>query len=259
MASAATDSALYVVGGFDSARRDTSSVFVYNGTWGPGPAFPVAVDHAAAASLDGAVFVAGGNSGGVALASLFRLDAGGWTQLSPMHHARGALALVALDGRLYALGGIGAGGEVAAVESYDAASNSWSDVSSLPQPRDHGAGFVLAGQACLAGGRSPNTARVDCYDPASGSWNRAPDLPAPTSGAGAAQLDGQVIVAGGEDAGESVLVNHVFRLRGTAWTDEPMLTPRHGIQLAILGGRAFACGGATAAGYQASAVCTSIA
>jgi len=69
-----------------------------------------------------------------------------------------------------------------------------------------------------------------------------------------------VVVAGGENAAESTLVGHVFRFTGgSAWTDEPMLVPRHGIQLAVFGGRAWACGGATAAGYQAAADCTSIA
>ena len=100
---------------------------------------------------------------------------------------------------------------------------------------------------------------MDCYDPASNGWARLPDLPFPTSGAGATALGRQVIVAGGENAGESTLVDHVFRFTGgSGWTDEPMLSPRHGIQLAPWGGRAWACGGATAAGYQAAADCTSI-
>jgi Kelch motif len=260
VASASTDRSLLVIGGFDAARRDTSSVFVYTVGWSRGPDFPVAVDHAAAATLDGVVYVAGGNSAGLARASLYRLDATGWTELGSMHHPRGALALVALGGRLYALGGIAGGGEVAPVEAYDPAIGTWSDVTTLPLPRDHGAGFTWYGQACLAGGRSPNTARVDCYDPGANAWSRLPDLPAPTSGAGAANLHGQAIVAGGEDAGEATLVDHVFRLGpgDGRWSDEPMLSPRHGIELAVWGIRAYACGGATAAGYQASVVCTSV-
>ena len=72
-------------------------------------------------------------------------------------------------------------------------------------------------------------------------------------------LGGQVIVAGGENAAESTLVDHVFRFTGGAsWSDEAMLVPRHGIQLADFGGRAWACGGATAAGYQPAVACTSI-
>jgi N-acetylneuraminic acid mutarotase len=261
VASASTGLPLFVIGGFDAGRRDSNSVLVYSGgSWGRGPDLPVAVDHPSAASYEGTLFVAGGNSGGQALGSVFRLEEAGWTRLRPMGHPRAAFGLVTLGGRLYAIGGLGGGGEVAAVEAYDPAVDRWSDVATLPLPRDHVAGFAWQGQACVAGGRSPNTARVDCYDPASNGWTRLPDLPFPTSGAGAIALDGQVIVAGGENAGESTLVDHVFRFTGgSAWSDQPMLSPRHGIQLAPWGGRAWACGGATAAGYQASNTCTSIA
>ena len=71
---------------------------------------------------------------------------------------------------------------------------------------------------------------------------------------------GEAIVACGENAAESTLVAHGFRFTGApAWTDEPMSAPRHGIQLTVFLGRAWACGGATAAGYQAATDCTSIA
>jgi hypothetical protein len=259
VASAAAGLALFVIGGFDAGRRDSNAVFVYTGSWNRGPDFPVPVDHASAANLGGTLYVAGGNSAGRALGSLFRLEEGGWTRLSPMRHPRGALALVAAGGRLFALGGLGPGGEVAAVEAYDPATNGWSDITALPQPRDHGAGFAISGMACLAGGRFPTTARVDCYDPGRDAWSRLPDLPGPTSGAGAAVLGSEIVVAGGENAAESTLVDRVFRLQGGSWSEEPMLNPRHGVQLAFFGGRAWACGGATAAGYQAAADCTSIA
>ena len=258
VASAASGQALFVIGGFDAGRRDSNSVFVYTGSWSRGPDFPVPIDHASAATLKGAVYVAGGNSAGRAQAFLFRLEEGGWTRLSPMRHARGALALVAAGDRLFALGGLAAGAEVAVVEAYEPATNSWSDVTTLPQPRDHGAGFAISGAVCLAGGRFPTSARVDCYDPRLDSWSRLSDLPEPTSGAGAAVLGSEIVVAGGENAAESRLVDRVFRLQGGTWSGEPMLIARHGVQLASFGGRAWACGGATAAGYRAAADCTSI-
>jgi len=252
---------LWVVGGFDPQRRSSATVqYLSRGDWAPGPAYPFPVDHPAAVTAEGRLFVAGGNSNGVARADVFRLKQGldGWEQLAPMHHPRGALALVSMGRWLYAIGGL-AGGEVAPVEVYDTIQNVWSDVAVLPAPRDHLAGFAWRGLACVAGGRSPITVRVDCYDPASNSWSRLPDLPLPTSGAGAATLGGRVLVAGGENAAESILVDHLFRFSGGAsWSDEPMLVPRHGIQLADFGGRAWACGGATAPGYQAAAACTSI-
>ncbi|TME16703.1 MAG: hypothetical protein E6I70_12180 [Chloroflexi bacterium] len=64
-------------------------------------------------------------------------------------------------------------------------------------------------------------------------------------------------MAGGEDPNESLLVTQVARLRGSAWSAEAMLVPRHGIQLALFRERLWACGGATAPAYQASAACTS--
>jgi len=253
---------LWVIGGFDPQRRSSATVQVYRqGGWVAGPAFPFPVDHAAATTSDGRLYVAGGYSNGVPRGDLYRLDnaLGSWERLAPLHHPRGALVLVAVGRFLYAIGGA-AGGEVAAVEAYDSLQDTWTDVATLPALRDHGAGFDWRGLACIAGGRTPNTARVDCFDPLSSGWSRMPDLPSPTSGAGATALGGQVIVAGGENAGESTLVDHVFRFPGgSAWSDEPMLVPRHGVQLAIFGGRAWACGGATAAGYRAATDCTSIA
>lgn len=252
---------LWVIGGFDPQRRSSTTVqFLTNGAWRTGPAYPFPVDHAAAATSDQRLYVAGGYSNGVPRGDLYRSGPGlvTWERLAPMHHPRGALALVALGSVLYAIGGA-AGGELAPVEAYDTIHNVWADVTAFPLPRDHGAGFAWQGLACVAGGRSPNTARVDCYDPVSGGWSRMPDLPAPTSGAGATALGAEVIVAGGENAGESTLVDHVFRfMGGSAWSDEPMLVPRHGVQLAVFGARAWACGGATAAGYRATTDCTSI-
>ena len=253
---------LWVIGGFDPERRSSTSVQIYlDQGWGPGPSYPLAVDHAAAADANGRLYVAGGYSNGGARGDLFRLDSSlaGWDQMAPMHHPRGALSLVALGTTLYALGGA-AGSAVAPVEAYDTVQNTWTDVTTLPLPRDHGAGFAWRGLACVAGGRFPTSARVDCYSPSANAWSRLPDLPVATAGAGATTLGGQVIVAGGENAAESTLVNHVFRFGGgTTWTDESMLVPRHGVQLAVFGGRAWACGGANAPGYRAAADCTSIA
>ena len=175
-----------------------------------------------------------------------------------MHHPRGALALVAVGSTLYAMGGA-AGGEVAPVEAYDTIQNRWTDVATLPAPRPWGrlgvAGARLRRRWPLAEHGPRRLLRPDQR-----AGRGCPDLPFPTSGAGAAALGGQVIVAGGENAAESTLVDHVFRfMGGSAWSDEPMLVPRHGVQLAVFGGRAWACGGATAAGYHAATDCTSLA
>ena len=179
-----------------------------------------------------------------------------------MRHARGGHALIAAGGLLYAIGGNTAAANVAAVEAYNQGSGRWSDITALPVPRNHVAGFVFGTRVCVAGGRSPNTKRVDCLDYQNRRWTRLADLPGATSGAGAVTLgDGSVIVMGGEDALESKIVAQLARLSSAGrWSvHESMLVPRHGFQLALFAGRAWACGGGALAGLDPVATCTSVA
>jgi N-acetylneuraminic acid mutarotase len=261
-AAASVGGRLYVMGGFDAVGRSLSTVYVFDGnTWSAGPRLPLGLDHAAAATLDDHLYLSGGHSYGADSARVFRLDGASWTELSPMRHARGGHELVAAGGRLWAIGGNTAAAEVSAVEAYDPGSAQWSDVAAMPDPRNHVAGFVFGSTVCAAGGRFPNTARVDCLDFLTMDWIRLADLPRPTSGAGAATLDdGSVIVMGGQDAAESRIVDQLARTAsGDQWTaTEPMLAPRHGFELAVFEGRAWACGGGDLAGLHPVATCTSV-
>lgn len=261
-AAASVNGKLYVMGGFNAAGASLNSVYVFDGGgWQSGPALPLPLDHPSATTLDDRLYIAGGHSNGRDSARLFRLDGDRWTELAPMRFARGGHALVAVAGKLYAIGGNNSAINVAPVEAYDPAANSWSAVTSLPAPRNHVSGFVAAGKACVAGGRYPTTARVDCLDPGSLAWSRLPDLPQPTSGAGAmAFAGGGAVIAGGQNASETAIVDQVTHYAGSGWTAaEHMLTPRHGFELAMLDGRAWACGGGTAPGLHPVATCTSIA
>lgn len=114
------------------------------------------------------------------------------------------------------------------------------------------------GLACIAGGRSPNTAAFDCWDPGGRRWASLPALPVPTSGAGAGVLGARAVVAGSEDPGSGAMIDQLMVLADETWTVEPMLVPRHGIALASYRGRLWACGGGTRAGLATMADCTSI-
>ena len=257
-AAAAGGRNLYVMGGFDAVGNSLDSTYVFDGTsWHSGPRLPLPLDHPSAATLDGKVYLAGGHSNGRDSARVFRLDTDHWTELAPMHYARGGHSLVAAQGRLYAVGGNTTRINVPQVESYDPAANAWSVITSLPDPRNHLMGFVQQGSICVAGGRSPTTSRVDCFD--GSSWSSLPALPQPTSGGGAATFSGgDVVVTGGQDASETRIVNQLARWSAHAWTNESMLHPRHGFELAIYEGRAWACGGGSAPGLHPVATCTSL-
>ncbi len=250
---------LYVIAGFDSAGHSTSGVFVYDRVrWASGPRLPTPLDHPAAAAGDADLYVAGGFSNGHTSAQVFRLAGDHWDEMPPLHHPRGALGLVGIGSKLYAIGGNDGNNQVPTTEVFDTATRAWQDLAPLPAPRNHVASFVYQGMACVAGGRPPNVASVDCYDPTSSAWQRMPSLPAATSGAGAAALADQVVVAGGENTDNNTLVGALDRLQGGTWRTEAMLHPRHGIQLAVLDGRAWACGGGTSVGVSAVNFCTSI-
>jgi N-acetylneuraminic acid mutarotase len=261
-AAAAEGANLYVMGGFNAAGVSLSTTYVFDGsTWHAGPPLPLGLDHPSAASLGGQVYIAGGHSNGADSARLFRLDTDHWTGLAPMHYARGGHALIAFQGKLYAVGGNSVRANVPQVEAYDPASNVWSVVTPLPDPRNHLMGFALGAQLCVAGGRSPTTPRVDCFDPAKSTWSSLPALPQATSGGGAATFNGaDVVVLGGQDASETRIVDQLTRYGpGHAWSGgETMLDPRHGFELAMYEGRVWACGGGNAPGLHPVATCTSI-
>jgi Kelch motif protein len=261
-AATATSTFLYVIGGFDAAGNSLRSVWFFDGAaWKPGPALTLGLDHTSAATLNDQVYVAGGHTFGRDSSRTFRLDGTSWTELASMSHARGGHTLLAAAGRLYAIGGNTTAGNVAPAEVYDPQSNQWTDLAAMPAPRNHVAGFVYGSKVCAAGGRYPTTARVDCFDYKSQAWVRFPDLPRPTSGAGAATLgNSDVIVMGGQDAQEVRIVDQFARLPiSNRWTTtEPMLVPRHGFQLAMYQGRAWACGGGSLPGLHPVALCTSV-
>lgn len=261
-AAASAGGKLYVIGGFDGAGNSLGNVWVFDGiAWSAGPRLPLGLDHTSAATVDDHVYVAGGHSFGRDSPRLFRLERSSWTELASMRHARGGHALLAAAGALFAIGGNTAAANVAPAEVYDPQANTWTDLPSLPAPRNHVSGFVVGANVCVAGGRSPATTRVDCFNYQTSSWVRFPDLPRPTSGAGAATLaDGNAVILGGQDAQETSINDQFARLPDTGmWiASGAMLVPRHGFELAIYQGRAWACGGGSLPGLHPVATCTSV-
>lgn len=261
-AAAVAGGALYVMGGFNAAGLSLDLVYAFDGgAWRAGPRLPLPLDHPSATTLDGHVFIAGGHSNGRDSARLFRLDGDRWTELASMHYARGGHSLLASQGRLYAIGGNTSRGNVPQAEAFDPSANSWTVLPSLPDPRNHVMGFVSGDAVCVAGGRSPTTARIDCLDLTSNAWIAFAAMPQASSGGGAATfLGGDVVVMGGQDASETRIVNQLARYStGKGWTTgETMLDPRHGFELALFDGRAWACGGGSAPGLHPVATCTSV-
>lgn len=253
---------LWVAGGYDRARNSSAAVFVFDGsTWTSGPPLPIAVNHPGAATINEDIYVAGGFTPAGASTRVFELARGAtaWREIASMRRARGALSLFSTGGRLYAIGGRDGDRQIAVAETYEPQRNAWSDLAPMPDPRNHLAGYLNGGLACVAGGRTPTTsAAIDCFDTARARWLRHGDLPIATSGAAAARIGGVTLVAGGEPSAETRLVEVVQRYAANAWTTDTMLVPRHGTAFAVYRGRLWMCGGAIAPGFRAVSTCTSL-
>jgi len=68
------------------------------------------------------------------------------------------------------------------------------------------------------------------------------------------------VFIGGQDAGETRITDQFAELPdATAWNPlGAMLVPRHGFELALFEGRAWACGGGSLPGLHPVATCTSV-
>jgi hypothetical protein len=69
-----------------------------------------------------------------------------------------------------------------------------------------------------------------------------------------------VVIIGGQDAQETRINSQFARLATfDQWNSAgTMLVPRHGFELAVFQGRAWACGGGSAPGLHPVATCTSV-
>jgi N-acetylneuraminic acid mutarotase len=180
----------------------------------------------------------------------------GWTARAamPAGSERGASITGVLDGKIYVAGGLRGSTAVADVSSYDPASDTWDDsVADLAMARDHGCGGVIGGTLYVAGGRQADigstTATVFALTPGSG-WVARAAMPTGRGGTACGVIGDRLIVVGGEgnpDASTGVYPQtEAYAAATDTWDSlDPMLTPRHGMAAAAIGGVLYVPAGAT--------------
>lgn len=268
--SVALDRAIYVIGGFDDRGRGTTVVERYDvdeDRWTTLAALPNALQHVGAAAAEGQVYSIGGFVGStfVPTEEVYRYDPDldEWSALAPLPEPRGALAAVSLRGRIHALGGSTFVGSVATHTMYDPGTGMWTQLAPFPgNGRNHLAAVVLGQEICVVGGRpgedGGNSDALACWDPDTNDWQGRAPMPTARSGHGAAVIGGRLVALGGEvsasDPGGVFPHVEVYDPRADAWVRlEDMPVPRHGLGVVAISSRLYAPGGATLAGFGASA------
>lgn len=211
------DEVVWLAGGFegDSPGPATDEVWRYDigvGNWLRGPSLPAPRGGGALVRLGRRLHYFGGFTEDRQTSPgdhwVLELDGGTtWKPAAPLPESRGQLGGAAVGGFIYAIGGqFGHDSSVVDVDRvhrYDPATDMWTKVASLPEPRSHfeNGTFLWNGRIVIVGGRNNQkheiVTEVTMYDPVGDVWLALPPLPTALLGPAAAVVDGEVFVTNG--------------------------------------------------------------
>ena len=259
---------IWLIGGLTGPLQATKEVQVYNPTvrtWGPGPALPVALNHAMVVPYRGTLWVIGGFESGrgiptaVASPKVFMYDQAknDWVGGPSLHHARAAAAVAVVGNKIVVAGGRTGdpGKDVLPTEVYNGAS--WQDATPIPTPGDHLAAASDGTYLYVVGGEKLSSsfalAAVQRFDPASGKWTQLPSMPAAATNVGAAIVGGQLIAIGGETFSGVLNTVRALNLTTDKWSSLPPLPrARHGMGVAVINSTVYVIGGTGQTGHNGS-------
>ena len=206
-------------------------------------------DFGAAVGPDGRIYVIGGqfhldHYDTVSPVDIYDPAKNIWAKGAPLPTSRFSLGVVTgPDGLIYAIGGVDSSGKrVATVEAYNTLTDTWSTITSLPQPRDYLNNSVAVGsdgRVYAIGGRINNTLTGDvlAYDTKTKTWTTktaAPYIGYPTSAA--AGPAGKIYVSFGNLFGGYENPFVAYDPATNSWTSLPaLLTSRIG--MAVVAGQ----------------------
>lgn len=270
-ATVAVGTKFYVLGGFDEnvAVLDTVQVFdTESCAWALGPALPRPVHHINATTVGSTIWVTGAMEtlNFVSVGHVWSWDASSaamaWTvhPAMPTNTQRGGSVAGAIGTTIYVAGGL-RNGAVAEASALETTTGMWTPLPPLPAIRDHGCGGVIGGKLYVVGGRAGNinarTGTVEEYTPGS-TWVTRAAMPTARGGTACGVIGDRIIVVGGEGnpATSSGVFSEVeaYTPATNTWeTLTPMISPRHGMGAAVVGGRLYVPGGADKQAFGAVA------
>lgn len=207
-------------------------------------------NHVAPIGFGGKLYVIGGfvqqNYSAISDVSVYEPSTDRWTALAPLPMPLGSMAVAVLDGKIHAVGGASGASRddrktINVHFVYDISTNTWSQSTPLPYPREHLNLIELDKTLYAIGGRIDNyvqnVATVYTFKPSEGDqWTELPLMPTARSGTQAAVLRGRIFVFGGEKLGGVFNQTEMFDPIAGRWsTLTPMPVGRHGTNAATIG------------------------
>ncbi|MCH7721562.1 MAG: Ig-like domain-containing protein, partial [Planctomycetes bacterium] len=263
---ATVDSKVYVFGG-EIADFTVDTLYIYDpltNTWSEGAPMPLPRDHAGVAAVNGKIYVIGGHKlGGGFLehASVVEYDplTNTYTPRASMPLPRISPGTAAIGNLIYVAGGYRGSAAVSDFAVYDVTTDTWTSLPPMSTPRDHFQLEAVDGKLYAIGGRpflvNSVLDTVEIYDPVTQQWTTGAPMPTPRGGVGAGVMNGKIIVFGGEGPSgtptNTYAATEQYDPATNSWlTLEPMLTPRHGTDGAVIGTTMFVPGGGPTVGVS---------
>ncbi|WP_375765002.1 kelch repeat-containing protein [Archangium gephyra] len=260
-----------VVGGwsYNSLLANAVTYDPATATWPPAGVLTLAREaHTATRLSSGKVLVAGGETlnpptGYTNTAELYDPATNSWSPAGAMGQARGyntatllpANPVLSLPERVLVVGGLN-GPPLDAVDLYNAATNTWSSVAPLLEPRrSHAAVRLASGKVLVTGGWGGwplgPMATTELYDPSTNTWIAGPSLSRARYGHTSTELpSGKILVVGGQTADSPpgtvsfAASAELYDPSTNTWTSAGTLTGARGFHTATLvAGRVIVAGG----------------
>ncbi len=172
---------------------------------------------------------------------------GAWTEQAPYPIATSGQAVASVGGNVYSFGGIANNMAASNAYKYTPATNTWTPIASLPQPRGWFSAASDGTYVYLLGGVDQNfttTATLWRYDPISNTYNTSlPSYTIPTYFHASAYLNGKIYRIAGRAIGTDFHVE-VYDIATNTWSmaaNYPVAN--HSLMAASLGGYVYAAGG----------------
>jgi N-acetylneuraminic acid mutarotase len=220
-------SEVYVVGG-NNGGEEAADVQIYNpvtNAWSTGPSYPTGIGSASSAVVKNILYVFGGTSDGVTPSNAvwaYNPKTKAWTAAAAMPTARwGSEAVVEKKTNIIYVSGGETNGNgqdpVANVESYNPATNTWTEEAPMLVPKGQGAAGLIGTTIVFADGATGGNSTGDNegYDAATNTWKSLASDPTSRYATCGGSVGSKLYVVGGVFGNT---LTESFQLSKNKWT-----------------------------------------
>ncbi|MGB9195824.1 MAG: kelch repeat-containing protein [Terriglobales bacterium] len=255
---------IYVVGGINSSGTIVDDAQIYNpvnGSWSAATSLPAATADGAGAVVKNIFYFIGGTPDGSTCSNAvwaYTPKTKVWSAKAAMPIGRCSMGATVEKNIIYVVGGVANGERLTSVESYNPATNTWTEEAPLSVGKSEPAVGLVSGKTIIAADgftSSGDNGDNEGYNAATNSWTSYKSDPTSRNAACGGGVGGTMYVAGGYSGGgpgtPASTLNESFKAAKNSWTTlAPMAQAAMFSAAALYEGELYCIGGQSS--YQGS-------